>query len=239
MKPTIGVFPSIKDDGTFWLYENYTDALTSLGGSPLVIPPFSKENANTLYALMDLCDGYLFTGGGDIEPSFYNESRIPECGKSSLERDEFELLAFSYAMSTGKPILGICRGCQLMNVALGGTLCQDIPTSYKAALRHTSDSIADPTLHEIDIPVESPIFKIAGAPRVKINSFHHQCVDRLGDGLQVLATSTDGIPEGVYLDGDRYLIGVQWHPERSYKSEAFDAGIFYSLIEAAKGEKNT
>ena len=239
MKPVIGVFPSIKNDGTFWLYESYTDAVTSFGGTPLVIPIFSEQNTDSLHSLMDLCDGFLFTGGGDFEPSLYNESRIPECGPSIIKRDEFELLAFSYAMSTGKPILGICRGCQLINIALGGTLCQDIPSSYPSALRHTSESIENPTFHEIDIPSKSPILKLAGAPRVKINSFHHQCADKLGDGLCVLATSTDGIPEGVYLNGERYLIGVQWHPERSYKTEAFDANIFRSLIEASSSVKNT
>lgn len=235
MKPTIGVFPSIKDDGTFWLYESYTDAVIDAGATPLVIPPVTEENKDTLYALMDKCDGYLFTGGGDIEPSFYNAPRDPKCGASIIKRDEFELLSFSYAMSTGKPILGICRGCQLMNVALGGTLTQDIPSAFPDAIRHTSESIASPTIHEIDIPSDSPLLKLSGAPRVKINSFHHQSVAKLGEGLKILATSViDGIPEGVYLDGDRYLIGVQWHPERGYKSSSLDANVFKSFVEASK-----
>ena len=235
MKPIIGVFPSIKEDGTFWLYESYTNAMIDSGATPLVIPPITEENKDTLYALMGKCDGYLFTGGGDIEPSFYNAPRDPKCGASIIKRDEFELLAFSYAISTEKPILGICRGCQLMNVALGGTLTQDIPSAFPNAIRHTSESVANPTIHEIDIPQGSPLLKLSGAPRVKINSFHHQCTDKLGKGLKPLATSTaDGIPEGIYFDGNRYLIGVQWHPERWYKENEVDKNLLKSFVEASK-----
>lgn len=234
MSVTIGVFPSIKDDGTCWLYDSYTDAIISVGASPLVIPHIPKSSADSLFALMDMCDGFMFTGGGDIDPSFYGMERWDECGKSILKRDEFELFAIDYAIRSDKPILGICRGCQLINVAFGGTLCQDIPTAYKNAQRHTSESVENPTVHEIDISVDSPLFEMSGAPRVKINSFHHQCVDKLGKGLRILATSPDGIPEGVYLDNDRYIVGVQWHPERRYTSESFDKGVFLSLVKAAE-----
>ena len=233
MKPIIGVFPSIKDDGTFWLYENYTNPIIKFGGVPLVIPTVTEESRDTLYSLMDMCDGFLFTGGVDIDPTHYGMKKLDTCGTIVAKRDEFELLAFDYALSTGKPILGICRGCQLMNVALGGTLCQDIPSEHPDAIRHTSDSVVNPTLHEIDIPDNSPLLKLSGAPRVKINSFHHQCTDKLGRGLKLLATSTDGIPEGVYLDGERYLVGVQWHPERAYQTSDVDANIFRSFIEAS------
>ena len=234
MKPTIGVFPSIKNDGTFWLYDSYTDAITENGATPLVIPPFTEANADALYALMDKCDGFLFTGGGDIDPVHYGMKKWDTCGESISKRDKFELLSFSYAMSSGKPILGICRGCQLINIALGGTLIQDIPSAVPTAFRHTSNSTANPTYHEIDIPSNSPLLKLADAPRVKINSFHHQSADRIGKDLKVLATSTDGIVEGVYLDGGRYLIGVQWHPEREYKESRLDSNIFKSLIDASK-----
>ena len=230
---TIGVFPSVKNDGTFWLYEAYTDAIIAAGALPLVIPSVSKDNASALYALMDRCDGFLFTGGVDIDPSLYGQEKWDTCGTIVDKRDDFELLAITYAISTGKSILGICRGCQLINVALGGTLVQDIPTAHPSAIRHTSDSVANPTIHEIDIPENSPLFELSGAPRVKINSFHHQCVDKLGKGLKILAASTDGIPEGVYLEGDRYLLGVQWHPERSYKTEDLDKNVFLSLVRAA------
>ncbi len=233
MKPVIGVLPSVGDDGKYWLYENYTDALTTLGATPLVVPTVPKSNSDTLFALMDLCDGFLFTGGCDIDPSFYNEERRSECGKSTIKRDEFELFTFAYALKTRKPILGICRGCQLINVALGGTLCQDITLAYPDALRHTSDSACNPTVHEIDIPRNSPLFELSEAPRVKINSFHHQCVDKLGKGLNILATSIDGIPEGIYFEGERYIVGVQWHPERSYKTKSLDKNVFLSLIKAA------
>ena len=235
MKPTIGVFPSIKNDGTFWLYDSYTDAITENGATPLVILPFTEANADALYALMDKCDGFLFTGGGDIDPVHYGMKKWDTCGESIAKRDDFELLAFKYAYVSGKPILGICRGCQLINIALGGTLIQDIPTAYPNAIKHTTDVVTEPTIHEIDIPENSPLLEMSGAPRVKINSFHHQCADKLGKGLKVLATSCeDGVIEGVYLDGERYLIGVQWHPERRYKESDVDLNVFKSLVEAAK-----
>lgn len=238
MKPIIGVFPSVKDDGSVWLYESYTAPLALFGALPIVIPYISDSKADVLYEIMDTCDAFLFTGGVDIHPSFYNCEVLPECGQILVKRDKFELLAFDYAMRTGKPILGICRGCQLMNVALVGTLCQDIPSTYPTAQRHTSDSVANPTIHEIDIPTESPLFQLSEAPRVKINSFHHQCTDKLGNGLKILATSTDGIPEGVYLDGERYVIGVQWHPERGYEYNPIDAALFRSFVKAAASAKN-
>ena len=235
MKPIIGVFPSIKNDGTFWLYESYTDAIIAAGGTPLVIPPITETDADTLYALMDKCDGFMFTGGGDIDPSLYGMKKWDTCGESIAKRDDFELLAFKYAYASGKPILGICRGCQLINIALGGTLIQDIPTADPNAIRHTSESVLNPTYHEIDIPENSPLLEMSGAPRVKINSFHHQCADKLGEGLKILATSCeDGVIEGVYLDGERYLVGVQWHPERRYKESDVDLNVFKSLVEAAK-----
>ena len=237
MKPLIGVFPSVKSDGTYWLYENYTNALLTFGALPLVIPTVPKSNSDALFELMDHCDGYLFTGGSDIDPSFYNEKRLAECAESVMARDEFELFALTHAIETSKPILGICRGCQLINVALGGTLCQDIEKSYKDARKHTSESASSPTFHEIHIPLNSPLFKLSVAPRVKINSFHHQCVDKLGRGLKLIATAEDGIPEGVYLEGKRYIIGVQWHPERSYKTESLDKNIFRGFIEAAKNSR--
>ncbi len=232
MKPVIGVFPSITSDGKLLLNENYANALTELGAIPIIIPAVQESNSDVLFNIMERCDGFLFTGGIDIDPSFYNAERQPECGESSLKRDKFELFAFSQTIKTQKPILGICRGCQLINVALGGTLCQDIKKAYPNALRHTSDSVENPTVHEIDIPENSPIFKLSEAPRVKINSFHHQCVDKLGKGLKTLATSTDGIPEGVYFDGERYIVGVQWHPERNYKTGSLDRNIFTSFVEA-------
>lgn len=235
MKPTIGVFPSIKNDGTFWLYESYTDAIVTSGALPLVLPPITEADADTLYALMDKCDGFVFTGGGDIDPSLYGMKKWDTCGESIAKRDDFELIAFKYAYASGKPILGICRGCQLINIALGGTLIQDISTADPNAIRHTSESVLNPTYHEIDIPENSPLLEMSGAPRVKINSFHHQCLDKLGKGLKVLSTSCeDGVIEGVYLDGERYLVGVQWHPERRYKESEFDLNVFKSLVKAAK-----
>lgn len=234
MRSVIGVFPSTKDDSTIWLYENYTDALVDLGAIPLVIPMIPIESKDVLFDLMDGCDGFLFTGGIDIDPCRYGEERWEACNVFSQKRDEFELLAMSYALGLDKPILGICRGCQLINVALGGTLCQDIPTAHPSALKHTSDSRLDPAVHEIIIPELSPLYKLSDSPRVKINSFHHQCVDKLGHELKILATSVDGIPEGVYLDGDRFIIGVQWHPERSYKTSPLDAAVFSAFISAAE-----
>jgi putative glutamine amidotransferase len=235
MKTAIGIFPSIRKDGTFALYEKYTDAIIANGALPIVIPHVAEADADILYALMDKCDGFLFTGGNDIDPALYGIKKCDTCGETTVKRDTFELLAFKYAMSSGKPILGICRGCQLINVALGCTLIQDIPTAHKSAIRHTSYSVENPTYHEIDIPDNSPLLKLSVTPRVKINSFHHQCVDKLGEGLKILAVSSvDGISEGVYLDSDRYLVGVQWHPERSYKESNLDAAIFKNFIEASK-----
>ena len=233
MRPLIGVFPSTKDDSTVWLYENYTDALVSLGALPVIIPTHGKGEKDTLFELMDRCDGFLFTGGVDIEPSRYGEKRWEACKVFSPKRDAFELLALSYALKWRKPILGICRGCQLINIALGGTLCQDIPTAHPNAARHSSSSITDPTLHEIIIPEESPLYELSGEPRVTVNSFHHQCVDKLGDGLKILASSPDGIPEGVYAEGEPFVMGVQWHPERAYKHSALDAAVFSRFIKEA------
>ena len=207
MKTTIGIFPSIRKDGTFALYERYTDAIIAIGALPIVIPHVTEADADTLYALMDKCDGFLFTGGNDIDPALYGMKKWDTCGEITAKRDNFEILAFKYAMASGKSILGICRGCQLINVYFGGSLYQHLPKADQHVSVNGSDSV-----HKITA-TEGSILNDLYGEAFAVNSSHHQAVKDLGEGLRATA-----FWNGEYIEAHEHktlpIFSVQFHPER-------------------------
>lgn len=221
----------VAGQGFHMLAEHYIKAVENNGGIPVMIPIFKDfENAK---ALISHLNGVIVSGGNDVDPQRYGEFITKECGPIVPERDEQDISIVRYVLSeTEKPILGICRGIQVFNVALGGTVHQDLGKDGfqdhfigTMPLNHVS--------HEVRIEAESLLHDILGQDVIGVNSFHHQAVKELGKGLIVTARSVkDGVIEAIELPGKRMAMAVQWHPEMMYDS-ALHAKIFKRFVEQA------
>jgi putative glutamine amidotransferase len=184
-------------------------------------------------------DGLLLTGGGDVDPVFYGEDRHPLTDDAEPGRDEFEIDLARRAMSENVPLLAICRGAQVLNVAAGGTLVQDIPSAVESELRHSVTEPKDLECHEIDVVAGSKLSavlgdRLDGSCSCRVNSRHHQSVGRPGDGLVVNARAADGVIEGIEKPDATFCVGVQWHPENFWRSGEFKP-LFEAFVQAARG----
>lgn len=234
MKPIIGI-TSYEEDlkGHHNINNAYIDAVYDAGGVPVIIPTITKEEDYDIY--LNILDGIIFSGGIDVSPLEYNENPLKEINRISSRRDRYEINLFKKAFEREIPILGICRGAQMANVALGGSLYQDINSQLPNALGHSPRSIArDEFFHSIDIKEDSRLFKILGKSKVFVNSYHHQAVKDLGENLRVTALSEDGIIEAIEAEDNRFFIGLQFHPEGLQKRYREFLEIFKALIEEAK-----
>ena len=228
MIPKIGLIGNIENDLHLDIHGAYGRSVEGSGGLPLVLPYIEDEKI--IDEFVALCDGFLFSGGVDVEPTIYGEEKKPTCKATEPNRDRLELAVFKKVYLSGKPILGICRGIQFINAALGGTLYQDIPTEYETDLSHVQREGKMEPSHDILIKRDSPLYALIGRERMLGNSFHHQAVKRLADGLSVMATAEDGIIEGFYDPRKRYLRAYQWHPERLCGYDADNKRIFDEFI---------
>ncbi|MGB9724641.1 MAG: gamma-glutamyl-gamma-aminobutyrate hydrolase family protein [Chloroflexia bacterium] len=212
----VGVFPA------------YVEAVIQAGGTPLLIPPLTEREA--LAALLGRLDGLILTGGLDLPPDWYGQEPHPSTKLADPRRLAGDRLLAEMALASPIPILAVCMGCQLLNIALGGDLIQDIPSQVAGALSHAPKE----TFHPVRIEPGSRLAGIVGREELEVNSSHHQAVGRPGKGLRVVARAPDGVIEAVEGEGKRFLLGVQWHPERLSGREAHLA-LFRALVGAAKG----
>lgn len=218
------------------LRSTYTHAVTLAGGVPVVIS--STLDQNTLRVLYDQLDGILLSGGGDVHPSQYGSKQIsPFTDRIDNARDHVEIQLVRWAVEDDKPLLAICRGHQVLNVALGGTLIQDIREEVPRALRHDSpdERWFDHILHDVILESDTPLsaaLKISGEI-MPVNSLHHQALGRIAPGLEVAARAPDDIIEGVTMPERRFIIGVQWHPEALVDDRQPMLNLFKSFIESA------
>lgn len=216
MKPVIGVIPlydEFKD--SIWMVPGYMTGIEEAGGLPIILP--YTTDRDEIIQVASMCDGFLFTGGHDVSPKAYGEIAKSTCGTSCEVRDELEKILFELANAENKPIFGICRGIQMINVLCGGTLYQDLPTEYECTVEHHMNPPYDRKAHDVRIIEESPLYDIFDADIISVNSYHHQAVKKLGNGLEVFAVSEDGLVEGVYMSKHKFVVAVQWHPEFNYK----------------------
>ena len=214
------------------LNSTYITALQSAGLVPVVIPPLAGDDA--ALAIVSRVDGVVLTGGEDVEPSLYGQPRIAECGRSNVNRDNTEIALVRAARELGKPLLAICRGPQLLNVALGGTLFQDIPSQIKGALDHNPKGDRKARTHPVTVQEGSRIAAAVEATSLDVNSFHHQSVSEIAPGLRATAYSPDGVVEGIEseADDDWWVMAVQWHPEEMNDSpEPWDRGLFKAFAD--------
>ena len=230
--PIIGLLAAIDDEATATLLSPYATAIESAGGLPLLLP--YTERADTVARFVTLCDGFFFTGGVDIHPSRYGQAVSPACGDVQALRDTLEFAVWEQVLPTGKPILGVCRGAQLINVALGGTLYQDVPTERPSDIAHRQTEGKFEYSHDVVIVEDTPLHRLCGQSRMRGNSFHHQAIRTLGQGLEVMAHAEDGVIEAVWLPSHPYLRAYQWHPERLYRKDEYNRTLFDEFISASK-----
>lgn len=234
MKPIIGLTMSKGVINGYHAINNYyMDAVFSSGGIPINIPIVDDENDLDKY--LEILDGLILIGGADIWPLLYDENPIKQTNIISVARDKCELNLFKKAYKRKLPILGICKGMQIINVALGGNLYQDIDAQVSNALGHKPIGIAkDELYHTINIKRDTKLYNIFQSEEEYVNSNHHQSIKDLGDNLIVSAISEDGIIEAIEYKDERYLIGVQFHPECLVKKHPQFLRLFKQLVSASK-----
>ena len=210
----------------------YVRALEAAGLVPLVLPPLDPRHAER--ALDAVC-GLVLSGGEDVAPWRYGEAPRPELGTVNEARDAWELALASAARRRRLPTLAICRGVQLLNVALGGTLVQDIASQCRDAIDHAVNDARRSRVHNVDLVPGSQLSQLVDAERLAVNSSHHQSIARVADGLRVTARAPDGIIEGAEWEGrDWWALGVQWHPEELIETpETWDRSLFAAFGKAA------
>jgi putative glutamine amidotransferase len=213
----------------------YTAAIRAAGLIPLVIPPVGEEDVP---AILDAVQGLVLTGGEDLDPAHFRAARHPATGPANDPRDRCELALAREAAARRLPTLAICRGVQVLNVALGGTLVQDIPTELDEAIEHDAESARSSRVHDVSIDPGSRLESIVvvGRSAITANSFHHQSVDQLAPGLMKVAASSDGVIEGVECaDRAWWAVGVQWHPEELTGTvEDWDRRLFEAFANAVR-----
>jgi len=213
-----------------YLDRRYADAVAAAGGIPVLLPLL--ENPGSIRTLAGRLHGVVLTGSNtDVDPAHYGAERDPRCGPCQPLRDETDFVLLSAARELRLPVLAICFGVQSLNVFLGGTLIQDIPS--QSGTRHSQPHVR--FAHSVEIASGSMLEQLAGCRTAMVNSTHHQALDRLGEGLDVVARAPDGIIESVAGAGaEQWLLGVQWHPEKSYHYDEFSRKIFDAFLTACR-----
>lgn len=238
-RPLIGITTRLDlANDTFYLRRFYAEAVAARGGTPVYIPLVNHREA--LWSLADRLDGVLLSGSNsDLDPALYREEPRQELGHVVDERDATDLLMLEYAESTGLPVLGICFGVQSLNVSRGGSLIQDLKSQVPASLKHEQDAPYGRPSHAIQIEPGSLLERLAGGRDARVNSTHHQAIKEVGANLRVVARALDGVIEAVEdIRDDRFVLGVQWHPEFGWKENSLSIAIFDSLIAAANQGKD-
>jgi putative glutamine amidotransferase len=244
--PVIGVTATLREDvdrvaerplGKFVRADmDYVEGVADAGGVPVVLPPV--VGARAADALLDGIDGLVLSGGSDLDPGYYGEESVPELGVTLPARDAFEMALLEHALRRQVPIFGICRGMQILNVALGGTLYQDLPSQmdHMVLLGHRQVTPKWQPTHEVEVDEGSGVAKILGTDELKVNSYHHQAIKDLASGLVAVAYSPDGVIEAVE-SGDlskRWMIGVQWHAEAMRDAGPEHRYLFEAHVSAAE-----
>ena len=217
MRPLIGITSSYSwDSHSLTLPNSYVDAIERGGGTPVLLPPSFQIDVGQL---LDAVDGLVLTGGVDVDPQLYGEEPLPNMGRIDPKRDHFEIGITKKALGIGKPILAICRGHQVLNVAMGGTLYQDVPSQVKGSLKHYATTPLYYPSHSVVVKEGSRLHGMFDKEKLGVNTFHHQAVKDLGEGLVATAWAPDGVIESMEVPGDVFILGVQWHPERMIDGE--------------------
>lgn len=231
MRPVIGITASIDEERSeARLSLDYSDAILEAGGMPLLIPP----GADDLDRLLSSVEGLVFSGGVDIDPAYYDERPHPKMGRISPVRDALEIPLAREALARGVPVLGICRGCQVVAVAAGGSLFQDIPSQIGGAMKHYQEAPRWYGTHGVILDEDSLASRVFGTRQLVVNSFHHQSVRTPGDSLRITGRSHDGVVEVLEGKAGQFCLCVQFHPECMWRKDGIFLKPFQALVEAAR-----
>lgn len=229
MKPVIGITTDVQQDGENILKNTYVQAVIRAGGLPMIVPVGLEQDVEQL---IEMFDGLLLSGGNDINPMLFNEEPHEYLGVVSPSRDSSELELARRMLKTGKPILGICRGLQVLNVAVGGTLYQDLyKQNDSPILQHIQKAPNTHCSHYVQLDKGSLLESIAGSERIQVNSYHHQSLKEVPSDFKVTGVASDGIVEAIESTDEQFVLGVQWHPEAlSAAGDAVSLRIFERFI---------
>ena len=234
-QPLVGVMPLYDDEReSLWMLPGYNDGVAEAGGIPLMLP--LERDPAVVERMADLMDGFLFTGGHDVDPGVYGARDEEGVCVTCPARDAMERAYLEAALALDKPVLGICRGIQVINALLGGTLWQDLPRERPSDLEHHQAPPYDRPAHAVELVAGSPLRVALGRARLMVNSYHHQAVRDLAPALRPMAHATDGLVEAVWLPGKRMVWAVQWHPEFSHLVDADARAIFAHFVAACAGQ---
>ena len=234
MRPLIGITP-LHDPrrGRLWILPHYPAALEEAGALPVLLP--LTDDGEVLDQLSGRLDGLLLSGGHDVDPALYGQELLPCCGPLSPAKDRAELALLERFLRLDKPVLALCRGMQLLNVHLGGTLYQDLDTQFPTRVTHRQQPPYDLPVHAVSVRPGGLLYRIVGREQLAVNSYHHQAVRDTASPLSVQARAPDGIVEAVALPGARFVLGVQWHPEAMPREDESAAAIFSAFLSACGG----
>lgn len=229
-KPLIAVIPQYDQQTGLWrTLPAYMQSVSACGGIPVMIS--MTDDPSVLSDYVALCDGFLFTGGQDVDPKVYGKTDGGKCGPFAPQRDAGEAALAKLVAATDKPVLGICRGIQILNAAFGGTLLQDLPTEHPSDLVHNQQIPDDQTVHSVKLM--HPFAELLGE-KMEVNSLHHQGVDKVAPGFSVCAVAADGVIEGIYDPEKPYFRAVQWHPERTFLTDENSRKLFAEFLDACR-----
>ena len=234
-KPIIGLTCSYeKNESTdrIFIMHGYLETIRHFGGIPVILP--AEGSREELEFLVDQCDGILLTGGDDIDPAAFGEEVWNDTVNLTPVRDERETWVCEFAEKRKLPMLGICRGIQMMNVYFGGSLYQDIPSQLETEVKHRMEEPYHRSCHNCVLEKNSPMYELIGEETIGVNSHHHQSVKAVAPGFEVMGRCEDGVIEAIYAPGERFLWGVQWHPERIWDIETSSAKVFEAFVGACK-----
>ncbi|HWR42723.1 gamma-glutamyl-gamma-aminobutyrate hydrolase family protein [Sporomusa sp.] len=239
-KPVIGITcNTVLAEGTMlpgmvraFASTDYIHAVAKAGGVPLLLPPVADPAIARSQVIA--IDGLIMSGGPDVDPLLYGEEPLEKLGVVNLCRDEYELLVVKAAAELKKPMLGICRGIQIINVAYGGTLYQDVSQITGCSIKHFQTTAQREALwHTVSIEPQSVLATILGQQAIRVNSYHHQAIKNLAPGFIVTAGSKDGVIEAIELQNEHFVLGVQWHPEMLAEKSPSMLALFEKLVKAA------
>lgn len=241
MRPLIGITCSRVVGGAWGLYspghmmdytfDDYSQAICYSGGAPVLLPV--AQNRETFQTILERLDGLLLSGGPDINPRFYGEEPLEGLGEIDEGLDQMELQIAKMAFKRGLPIFAICRGIQVLNVSLGGTLYQDIANQIKGSMNHTQKADKGVNTHSIRIEEKTLLHQILRRKAIGVNGKHHQAIKKVTPGLIVSAQAKDGVIEAVEYPSKGFVLGVQWHPEGTWRNDPYSKKLFYAFTRAA------